>query len=388
MHIQFTKDMIKRIAIYASALVIAIIVFTIINHFDVVWRVICGICKVLLPFILGLGIAFVLNKPVMWFESTVLKNLKLKASTKRFWSTLIMFILFIALIVLLLSMLIPSLIDSIQNFVENFSEYMATLDGYVKQVSGKGESMAVVGDSIEQFFNGLNLNSSLSNWMKNLIPQIADYSYGIIKGFASFVIACASAFYLLMDKKNMLHGVKTVVYSLFPKHIANYLTLFSYDANNVFEQYIVGNLLDSLIIGFVTWVFCFLVKLPYAPMVACIIGVTNIIPMFGPFLGAIPVILLYLLISPISALIFSIFILILQQIDGNVIKPIILGDRLGLSGFWILFSVTIGGALFGVFGMFLGVPVFALIYASIKDLVEYRLEAKHIQIKDEAGIID
>jgi len=123
-----------------------------------------------------------------------------------------------------------------------------------------------------------------------------------------------------------------------------------------------------------------ILQIPYAPMIGLIVGVTNLIPVFGPFLGAIPVIVILLLINPISALIFAIFILILQQIDGNVIKPIVLGDKLGMSGFWILFSVTIGGGLFGVLGMFLGVPVFALFYSALREYSNLRLKSKHLEI--------
>ena len=123
-------------------------------------------------------------------------------------------------------------------------------------------------------------------------------------------------------------------------------------------------------------------------MIALIVGVTNVIPVFGPFIGAIPIIIILLLINPISALIFAIFIFILQQCDGNIIKPLILGDKLGMSGFWILFSVTVGGALGGVVGMFLGVPIFALIYASVHDYIQIRLKSKKIVIDDQAGTIE
>lgn len=122
-------------------------------------------------------------------------------------------------------------------------------------------------------------------------------------------------------------------------------------------------------------------------MIALIVGVTNVIPVFGPFIGAIPVIIILLLINPISALVFAIFIFILQQCDGNIIKPLILGDKLGMSGFWILFSVTVGGALGGVVGMFLGVPIFALIYAAVHDYIQIRLQNKKIVIDDKAGAI-
>jgi len=207
----------------------------------------------------------------------------------------------------------------------------------------------------------------------------------VVKFLMNFLIAMAAAAYILLDKEKLLMGLQKLNYSLFSTDAANYLTLYSRDVQHVFEQYIVGNLIDSLIVGLITYVGCLLMGFPYAPMFAFIVGVTNVIPVFGPFLGAIPVIIILLLIKPWYAVMFAIFILILQQIDGNVLKPIILGDKLGISGFWILFSVSVGGSLFGILGMFLGVPVFALIYAGIRDLAEMRLKEKNIHLEEKAG---
>lgn len=192
---------------------------------------------------------------------------------------------------------------------------------------------------------------------------------------------------MMLDKENLLKTFKTLLFSFISKERANFVTLYSMDAKNVFQQYIVGNLLDSLVVGLVCWLGMVILRIPYAPMIGFIIGVTNIIPVFGPFLGAIPVILLLLLIHPVYAFIFAVFILVLQQIDGNVLKPIILGDKLGISGFWILFSVTVGGAIGGVMGMFLGVPVFALIYEAVTDLTEMRLNEKHLVINDNTSVV-
>ena len=219
------------------------------------------------------------------------------------------------------------------------------------------------------------------------MSKAMSYSYSVVRGVTLTLIAIASAVYMSLDKENLLHLIKSLTYSVLPTHTANFLTLYTMDAKNVFQQYIVGNILDSFIVGIVCWLGMMLLHIPYAPMIGFIVGVTNVIPVFGPFLGAIPVILLLLMINPMNALVFAVFILILQQIDGNVLKPIILGDKLGISGFWILFSVTVGGSLFGVTGMFLGVPVFALVYEAIQDLIAIRLHNKKITVPDEAGVI-
>lgn len=321
----------------------------------------------------------------MTFEEKVLGKTKLPTSAKRILSEIVIFVLAIGLFVLVVSMVVPSLIDSLKTFMGNVQEYSSTLQSYLELLA---KNLQISTETIEQWFSELDLLPSISVWIKNYIPKIADFSFGFVKELMNIIIAIAAAFYILLDKESLVRAVKKINYSIFSKEIANYLTLFSHDAKTVFEQYIVGNLLDSFIVGIVCYFVMLLLRFPYAPMIGFIVGVTNVIPIFGPFLGAIPVIVILLLINPWQSLIFAIFILVLQQIDGNILKPVILGDKLGISGFWILFSVTIGGSLFGVIGMFLGVPIFALLYASLKDLSQIMLEKKNIEINDETGIIE
>lgn len=384
MHIEFSKDMKKRIVVYSSSLILAILAFTLITRFDEVVKFFQGMIRILFPFLLGFAIAFILNQPVMAFEQKVLGKTKLNNGSKRVISELVVFIVSIGFLILVIGMVVPSLLDSLKMFMTNVQEYSNTLYDYLDYFA---KTFNISSETISQWFSDLDLLPSISEALRSYIPKIADFSIGFVKEIANFIIAVAAAFYILLDKQSLIRGIKKLNYSIFPKESANYLTLFSHDAKEVFEQYIVGNLLDSLIVGVVCYFGMLIFKIPYAPMIGFIVGVTNIIPIFGPFLGAIPVIIILLLINPWSSLIFAIFILVLQQIDGNVLKPVILGDKLGISGFWILFSVTVGGALFGVLGMFLGVPVFALIYASLKDLAQINLEKKNIEINDEAGII-
>ena len=263
--------------------------------------------------------------------------------------------------------------------------YSDTLIGYTKDFAYK---LNISEKQVEQLLINFDITKKITSVLTESIPKIASYSYSFVKGFINIILALVSAFYILLDRETLVKGIKKLNYSLFDKNFANYLTLWTNDAKTVFEQYIVGNIIDSFIVGVICYFGALVLKLPYASMIALIIGVTNVIPVFGPFLGAIPVIIILCLIDPFSALIFTIFIFILQQFDGNIIKPIVLGDKLGMSGFWILFSVTIGGALFGVVGMFLGVPIFSLIYAGVHDYIQVRLRNKKITINDKAGTID
>lgn len=381
MHFKITQEMKQKIIVYSISLIIAILFFTILNKFKDIKRAIQFIITILFPFLLGIGIAFILNNPEKWVENKLLKNVPLQKNHKRILATLIVFILAIGFLILFFSIIIPNTVDSVRQFSTNIAVYSDTFISYTKDFAYR---MNISEKQVEQML----INFDIISIVTESIPKIASYSYSFVKGFINLILAFVSAFYILLDRETLVKGIKKLNYSLFDKNFANYLTLWTNDAKTVFEQYIVGNIIDSFIVGVLCYVVILFLKIPYTNMIALIIGVTNVIPVFGPFLGAIPVIIILCLIDPLSALIFAIVIFIIQQIDGNIIKPIVLGDKLGMSGFWILFSVTVGGALFGVVGMFLGVPIFALIYAGIHDYITVRLRHKKITVNDKAGTID
>ena len=385
MHFKITQEMKQKIIVYSTSLIIAILFFTILNKFKDTKQAIQFIITILFPFLLGTGIAFILNNPEKWVENKLLKNVPLQKNHKRILATLIVFILAIGFLILFFSIIIPNTVDSVRQFSTNIAVYSDTFISYTKDFAYR---MNISEKQVEQMLINFDITKKITSIVTESIPKIASYSYSFVKGFINLILAFVSAFYILLDRETLVKGIKKLNYSLFDKNFANYLTLWTNDAKTVFEQYIVGNIIDSFIVGVLCYVVILFLKIPYTNMIALIVGVTNVIPVFGPFLGAIPVIIILCLIDPLSALIFAIVIFIIQQIDGNIIKPIVLGDKLGMSGFWILFSVTVGGALFGVVGMFLGVPIFALIYAGIHDYITVRLRHKKITVNDKAGTID
>lgn len=374
----------KKIFIYTTSLVLAILAYLMLSRMNDIGKFIGRIFDILLPFFIGFGIAFLLNGPVMSLETRLRRFRNLKPSTIRLIATIVVFLIFILFVVFAIWVIVPSLFDSISNFIENFSSNAGSFEKAVENLAIKYD---LDYSQIEAALAQLNLSATVTNFMQSYMSKIMSYSVNLVHGLYNVVIGIAAALYMMLDKENLLKTFKTLMFSFISKDRANFVTLYSMDAKNVFQQYIVGNLLDSLVVGLVCWLGMVILRIPYAPMIGFIIGVTNIIPVFGPFLGAIPVILLLLLIHPVYAFIFAIFILVLQQIDGNVLKPIILGDKLGISGFWILFSVTVGGAIGGVLGMFLGVPVFALIYEAVTDLTEMRLNEKHLVINDNTSVV-
>ncbi len=373
----------RKIFINSASLIIAIVFFLLLSRLNEISAFIGKAGSILSPFLLGFAIAFVLNGPMIWFENR-LYPLHLKDSTRRVLAAAIVFILTVLFIVFAIWVIVPNLIDSIRGFLENITSYTDRIETMLLQLSEKF-NLDVSG--VYEAINSLNIPKAISDLMQNLSTRVMSYSFDMIHFITNTVIAIAAAFYMLLDKENLLRMGKEIIYSIFGKKRANFITLYSMDVKNVFQQYIIGNLLDSLIVGIICWIGMLVLRIPYSPMIAFIVGVTNIIPVFGPFLGAIPVGIILFIVNPIYCLEFAIFILVLQQIDGNVIKPIILGDKMGISGFWILFSVSVGGSLFGIAGMLLGVPVFALIYEGLQDLIDIQLKNQHLRIPKNSGVI-
>lgn len=385
MHIHFTDEMKKKIAVYSISAIIAILVYFLIARFDGLMSLFAKTFDILLPFLVGALFAFVLNGPMNWVDEHLFKNSKLRPERRAAFSAMIVFIAFVLILIFSVWITVPSLIDSLRHFLRNLSDYASAAEEGVTQLS---QALNLPEVTTRTMLDSLGQMFDFTKSLTSLIPTILNYSIDIVGYLFDFIVSVVSCIYILLDKKNLARGFKRINYAFLPKQIANWMVTFLYDAKNVFEQYIIGNIIDSAIVGVVTWAGMLIAGVPYSPMIGFIVGITNLIPVFGPFLGAIPVILLLLLINPLQALFFAVFILVLQQIDGNILKPIILGDKMGLSGFWILFSVTIGGALFGVIGMFLAVPVFALVYTGVSEIADWQLKQKHLDPDRKPGIIE
>ena len=198
----------------------------------------------------------------------------------------------------------------------------------------------------------------------------------MVTWFKNLLIGLIVAVYLLASRKKLVKQAKMILYSVVKPHWAQLIQEEVLYADKMFGGFINGKIMDSAIIGVLCYIVCAIVKFPSALLVSVIIGVTNVIPFFGPFIGAVPATLLILIQSPIKALWFVLFVLVLQQLDGNVIGPKILGDRTGLSSFWVLFTIILFGGLWGVFGMVIGVPLFGVIYDTVKKLVRRGLDKK------------
>ena len=261
---------------------------------------------------------------------------------------------------------LPQMVDSISSMVDRLFEGNEIIQNYIMQLSDAGT------ESISGW-----LKDSILPYMNMILTGLSDSMINAAGIFMNLFIGLVVAVYLLSGRKKFKKQGKLILYSLFKERWANKIVEEIRFADRVFSGFIGGKLLDSAIIGVICYAGMMVLGLPYAILISVIVGVTNIIPFFGPYIGAIPSAIILLTVSPMSCLIFVIFIVILQQVDGNIIGPKILGSSTGLSGIWVLFSILFFGGLFGFVGMLIGVPVFAVIYDLIRQLIVRGLELRN-----------
>lgn len=368
------------ISIYAIAVIfIGVIIIKIFMSLDDTIRTLKSIANILMPFFIGALIAFILNpavKNVNIFYNRIckIKNQKICLAL----SIASTYILLVGMIILTLLYVVPQIMESLTELIN-----------FIPTVSGK---IFHLFDNLEEHFPTLDVDiirksindtiptllTSLKDFAANLVPALYSMSVSILQWLLNVVIAIIVSIYMLTDKKPLQNSIKAIIYGFVPvKHIRGFIDILK-TCNQLFSSFIIGKAIDSLIIGLICFVIMSICQLPYAVLISAIVGVTNMIPYFGPFIGAVPGILIMLLVSPFKALIFAIIILVLQQFDGLILGPKILGDSTGLKPLWIIFAITVGGSLAGVLGMFLGVPVVAVLRYLLNRFLAYRLDKRNL----------
>lgn len=379
MKIQFDETMRKKIITYVSVAMITILVFFAFYNLDALTSFVGNVFSLISPFVLGFAIAFLLNKPMLLIESRVLKNLHIKDKHKRTIAAVLALIFGIAVVSLFFMLLIPQLFESLFSLVEAFPAYITDFQVFTENFIAENDLDL---NQIQNMFGGMDIFARISSMVTNALPEMMRISYGFMSTLLNVLLGIMSALYMLLDKEKLVRHVRVSVYALLPKDSADYLCNFSRTTADIFNNFIIGKAIDSLIIGILCYIGMSILQLPYAILLSVIVGVTNMIPVFGPFIGAVPGIFILLIIHPAYALYFALFIFALQQFDGNILGPLILGDKLGLPSLWILFAVCVGGGLFGIIGMFIGVPVFAVVYTGGKEIVSYQLRKKELKLED------
>ena len=376
---KLTEETIENIKVFSISGILVVAFYTLINNVEPLFGVLQAIFVALSPFIYGIGIAFLLNPLRKIIEYSWLGKTKLKPRTKKIIASFGALFIGIIMLFVFFSILIPQMISSIQTFLSSF-------EGYVDSARNFFESNNFFSDDLLKTLNPVIDKgvSMLGDWVSNLassLNAILMYSVIFAKSVMNFLIGMIIALYILLDEVNLKRQMKKVLYALLPEKTTKGILRTTRLTINTFNSFVAGKAVDSLIIGILCYIILSFMKMPYTPLISVVVGVTNMIPVFGPFLGAVPSILILLLVDPFKALEFSIFILILQQVDGNIIGPRILGGAVGLPTLYVMFAIIIGGALFGIVGMFIGVPVFSVIFVLVSEFIHRQLDKKNITIQ-------
>ena len=365
----------------------ALLFYFAVGNITVFGGAISRLVSILAPFIWGLVICYLLSPLMRSVENRLFLPLARKLYRKnkkndgrRFARALtVVFceIVLILVLVALVYLIIPQMLSSVQTLISNSGVY---IDNLSKWADGLFKNYPVLDDYLGGFLD--NFNTNLGNWLETkLLPRVGSVVtsvtsgvYGVAKSIYNLIIGIIVSIYLLSDKEGFVAAVKRMTYSVFSVETADRLRSGLNFVDRTFMSFLNGKLLDSLIIGIICYIVCSILKMPYTLLVSVIVGVTNIIPFFGPLIGAVPSALIILMVDPTKCLIFIIFVIILQQIDGNIIGPRILGNSTGITGFWVMFSIILGGGLFGFWGLLLGVPVFVVIYSLVTNLIVKKLK--------------
>ncbi len=344
------------------------------------------VAGILESIIIGLAIAYLLN-PIMnscekrllsFFHKKGMEEGKAK-NLVRSVSIILALVVGVAIVASVIGLMVPQLISSIYGIIQDMPVYISNLTRWIMDLTKNYPELEKYAAEVVGA-----LSSKLNEWFTtDVLMAISQYLGYITSGVISavstvmnIVVGLIVAVYVLYSKETFSGQGKKIIYALFEPDRGNLILNTVRKSHQIFGGFIIGKIVDSAIIGILAFFCLTWMDMPYTLLLSVIIGVTNVIPFFGPFIGAVPSILIVLMVNPIQALYIAIFILILQQVDGNIIGPAILGESTGLSPFWVIFSIMLGGGLFGFFGMILGVPAFGVVYYLIKMGLDYKLHKR------------
>ena len=374
----------------------AILFFMALNYIGLVGKALRKLARILSPFIWGLVITYLLSPLVRVLQDRVFRPFFRWVFRKskrhqgilltRACSVLFAEIIMLALITGLFFLIIPQLYSSIETFVTNSPTYIESLTSWATKML---TDFPEIRNYVTQVLG--DMNNNVMSWLQttvlptlgNLLSNVGTGVRYVVTAVYNLVVGIIVSIYILGNIETFSANAKRVLYSVLSVEAAKKFLDGLDFVDRTFIGFLNGKLLDSAIIGLICYIVCAILNMPYALLVSVIIGLTNIIPFFGPFIGAVPSVIIILMISPIKALIFVIFIIILQQVDGNLIGPKILGSTVGINGFWVMFSIILGAGLFGFWGMLLGVPVFVVIYTIINNNVDAKLRRSELPVETE-----
>ncbi|GFN35076.1 AI-2E family transporter [Tepidimicrobium xylanilyticum] len=368
------------IAVYAFIVVVLSIIFYLIVSEVSLFKIqVNKYLSIFQPIIIGFVMAYIFNFILEFFETVLLSKIftaEKHRKIKRIVGIVLTYLVVALLFYLFLKFVLPQLISSIMGLVNDIPGYFTAITNKIGEITNDFYIGEEYYDIILAKWN--EFVEYILRFATDLVPKLGYLTKAIISSIWNIALGIIISIYLLLDKERFKALSKKMILSIFSEKNANRIMVLVNRIDHIFGRFLSGKILDSLIIGVLTFIVLKIVKMPYVILVSFIVGITNIIPFFGPFIGAIPSFFIIFFVSPVKGFWFLLIILIIQQIDGNIIGPKILGDSLGISAFWILFSLLVAGKILGFVGMIIGVPLFVFIYSIIKDIVEYRLEKKEL----------
>ncbi|MDF2821049.1 MAG: putative permease [Clostridiales bacterium] len=377
------------IAIYSYIVIISSIVFyLIVSGLDKFTDALQGYISILYPFIYGFIIAYLVNFLLVFFIKHLIKIPVMKKMKKsKFHKIALLFAYIVSgfFVYLFIAFILPQLVASIKGLANKLPDYIVSTNDYIKNLSNNVDLPKEVDSFINERWDELAV--FINNFAGELIPKVFSILRSTALSVWNVILGIIISIYMLAEKDQFISLAKKINFALFNKKIADKIIQIIRKAHKLFSGFLIGKILDSLIVGLIAFIVLSIVNMPYTLLITFIITITNIIPFFGPFIGAIPSGIIIFFESPVMALWFALIILLLQQLDGNYIGPKILGDTLGISSFWILFAILVGGKFFGITGLIIGVPLFVLVYSIVKEIIEAKLKAKGLPIdtKDYLG---
>ena len=374
------------IAVYAFLVAAAILLFYSFLENNAKFQALAAkVLSMLMPVIYGLVFAYLLNPILRFFDKKAVPKVfkKIRPKLRRGLSIFCTYFVALAFLALFSWLVIPQVVTSLTSIVGKIPTYVNSLDIWVQGLLTRLPWLNDVAVNVVQKLldSAEQLLSASYELLSTLLPKLLVYTQQITQGVIHVAVGLIISIYLLMSKEKFFAQIKKFLSAILDTNKVERLVYVTHKTNKVFSGFIYGKLVDSLIIGVLCFIGMSIFGWDYTILISFVVGVTNVIPYFGPFIGAIPSALILLLSDPMQAFWFLIFILVLQQIDGNIIGPKILGENLGLSAFWVVFSILVFGELMGPVGMFIGVPVFAVIYILIREWTESRLKHKGLPVK-------
>lgn len=375
----YTKEEMKRPILVSIVILFAIIAYHLIDNFDTTMSSLASIFGIFSPIIGGFVLAYLLNIPMKAIELKLLRKVKLKPSLKRVLSLVLTLVLVIGFFTVSVYFVLPQLISSLQQLqIEASTDYLSQLAAFFQE---KFDQLNLSDDLVNQI---LAVWETIVNGATTFMLSIADKALGAVSGIIAVVfnaiISTVLGLYILLSKEKLTQTFKKVFYAFTPKDFCDQATKYLRIINSSFENFIRGQIVEAFILGVVCYIGMLIFRFEYPLVISFLVGVTNIIPLFGPYIGAIPALLLLVIINPIQALWFVLFLIVLQQIESNLIYPRVVGSNMGISGFWIIFAVVVGNSLFGILGILLGIPLLSSLYVIVKEIAEKRLKEKHIVV--------